>query len=181
MLAISIGAIELDKGALLVAVASLVVLFLVFVIGGTKMRRIKRRLRENYRFIYRVISVPSGDQFALKAEGTSIEVGDYGWEAEPIYQVGLIYLHGLNPRWQVVWYAGFRPDQVGVVGPKPNSQYYSFPYYMRAEKVPQCPFPVQKYQFGKYPAYHLGFPVEIARKRKGQYDWVQGKSVPKRK
>jgi len=182
MLATNIVMAELDgaaHGAVLTAVVSLVILFLVVIIGKTQMRRINRRLRENYRSIYRVASTPSDNQFILKAEGSLIEVGDYGWEAEPVYQDGLIYLHGLNPQWQVVWYAGFRPEQVEVVGPKPKSHYNIFPYWVDVKKIPQCPFPAQKYQFGKYPNFHRGFPVAIARLQKRQHDWVQGRLVPK--
>lgn len=152
------------------------------------MRKRNRRLGETYKFIYRVISAPTGDQVVLKAESSSIEVGDYGWEAEPIYQDGLIYLHGLNPRWEVVWYAGFRPEQVVVVGSKPKSHYNIFPYWVDASRVPPCPFPVQKYQYRPFPvkkdqykSFDFGFPVEIHRIKRGQNDWVQGKFVPKRK
>jgi hypothetical protein len=166
-----VGMIELERSSLLLAAASLAALFLVFVFGGIPMWIIKRRLRKKYKLIYRVISVPSDHQFMLKAVGASIEIGDYGWEAEPIYKDGLIYLHGLNPRWQVVWYAGFRPDQVEVVGPKPRSQYYSINPYANVDKIPQCPFPVQKYEFGKYPDFHLGFAEKIGR------EWVQGRQI----
>ena len=163
--------IEAERFSLLLAAASLAALFLVFVFGGIPMWIINRRLRKKYKLIYRVISVPSGHQFAIKAAGASIEIGDYGWEAEPIDLDGLIYLHGLNPRWQVVWYAGFRPDQVEVVGPKPRSQYNIFPDWVNPEKVPQCPFPVKKFEYGKYPDFHMGFPVQTQR------EWVQGRTI----
>lgn len=178
-----IGMIEFNTPLLCIGAVFLILFILAYLYARIHVRRLRHRLLEKYALIYRVVSTPSGDQFALKAEGTAIEVGDYGWEAEPIYQDGLIYLHGLNSRWQVVWYAGFRPDQVEVVNQKPQSHYYVFPDYMSVEpvKVPQCPFPVSKYKLGKYPDCHLGFPKEIKRLRHGDYDWVQGKSVPKRK
>lgn len=171
MLTVSQGMIELDKPSLVIAAASLIALFLIFVIAEPKLVITKRRLRDKYRLIYRVVSVPSDNQFVMKAEGTAIEVGDYGWEAEPIFEDGLIYLHGLNPGWQVAWYAGFRPEQVEVVGPKPRSQYYIYPDWVDAKEVPQCPFPVQKHQFGMYPTFHFGFAV----KKEG--DWVQGRRI----
>jgi hypothetical protein len=170
---VNFAIVELEKFSLDLTAASLAVIFLIWLIGGTQMRRVKRRLRENYRLIYRVTSIPSDGQCILKADGTSIAVGDYGWEAEPIYQDGLIYLHGLNSRWQVVWYCGFRPDQLEVVGPKPRSQYYIFPDWVDFKKVPQCPYTVKEYQLGMYPTFHLGFAVKMER------DWIQGRKLLK--
>ena len=180
--------LELDPVMLWLALATIALLFLLFIIFEPRRRRNNRRLREQYKFIYRVISTPSDDQFVLKADGTSIEDNDYGWEAEPVYQDGLIYLHGLNPRWEVVWYVGFRPEQVEIVGPKPKSQYNIFPYWVDASKVPQCPFAVQKYQYRPFPvkkdqykSFDFGFPVEIKRLQRRDCDWVQGNLVPKHK
>jgi hypothetical protein len=161
---------DLQRDLLGMAAGSLALLFLVCVIGGTQMFFRKRRLSK-YRQIFRVVSVPSDHQFAIKTAGASIEIGDYGWEAEPIDLDGLIYLHGLNPRWQVVWYAGFRPDQLEVVAPKPRSQYYIFPDWVNTEKVPQCPYPVKKFEYGMYPDFHMGFAVQTGR------EWVQGRTI----
>jgi hypothetical protein len=110
--------------------------------------------REKYRGIYRVIAFPtahSNNPWQLQ----HIEVGDYGWEAEPLTNDGRIYLQGLTKDWGMVWRAGFRPDQIEYVGPKPVSQYdwrdfeYDGPkpkacYQWQHRKPKQpCPFPVQ--------------------------------------
>jgi len=171
---IIIGMLEFEKFSLGLAIASSAALLLVCLIGGTQSRINKHRLSEKYRMIYRVISAPHSNQFQMRASGASIEVGDYGWEAEPIHRDGLIYLHGLNPRWQVVWYAGLQPEQVQIVGPKPCSQYYKFPFWINEKKISSCPFSVNKYQFGLYPTFHFGFPVAIAK------DWVQGRYISRR-
>jgi hypothetical protein len=80
---------------------------------------------------------------------------------------GLIYLQGLTDEWGLVWRAGFRPDQVEFVGPKPVSQYdwkdfeYDGPkptacYHWQYGKPRQsCPFPVQK----KVKHDRLQFPI----------------------
>ena len=153
-------------------IAFAISIFLLKYILKHRFQKTKTKLAE-YKLIYRVISVPSDNQIVLKADGGAIEIGDFGWEAEPVYQDGLIYLHGLNPRWQVVWYAGFRPDQIEVVRPKPNSQYYYISPYASVEKIPQCPFPIREYRYGKRPATHFGFPEQIHPKSK----WVQGEQI----
>jgi hypothetical protein len=151
--------------------AGAIIVFLFFI--GQLWRLNCKQLNRKYRSIYRVISLPSGNQCDLKAEGTSIEVGDYGWEAEPIHKNNLIYLHGLNDTWQVVWYAGFRPDQIELVGAKPKSQYYVYPDWMNSsKKIQKCPFPVKNFSPVKeYLKTHFGFPVEIGK------NWVQGKRL----
>ena len=109
-------------------------------------RRNKRRLqelREKYRTIYRVIGLPTDKRSATMPEGAEIRVGDYGWEAGPIHNDGLIYLQGLTVKWCVVWHAGFRPDQIEKVGPKPSSQYdYWAPYWAKVPPPAPCPYPV---------------------------------------
>ncbi|GIX04972.1 MAG: hypothetical protein KatS3mg114_0841 [Planctomycetaceae bacterium] len=122
-------------------------------------RRWAREVREmdkRYPRVYRVLFVPP-DLPCVIANGAEIRVGDYGWEAEPIYDDGLIYLHGLTEEWAVAWHAGFRSEQVEVIGEKPLSQ-YSIPYSWRCAgaKPPPCPFPVQH-----APEESLGFPQRI--------------------
>ena len=158
---------------ILVAIASITALILMWQIIGRLQKKRDRELSEKYHSIYRVVFIPSDSQCILKADGASIEAGDYGWEAEPIYQNDLIYLHGLNDKWQVVWYAGFRPDQIEQAGPKPKSQYYVYPDWMiNSNKVSNCPFPVKTFCHKKeYLKTHFGFPVEI------HVNWVQGKRI----
>jgi len=163
--------VEAERASIEIAVVCIVALFPLVALAVGKAWLDETRWRKKYGSIFRVVSVPSDQDFVLKAAGTSIELGDYGWEAEPIRQDGLIYLHGLNPRWQVVWYAGFRPDQVVVFGPKPRSQYFMLPFWVRPEKIPQCPFPVKRCEMGAYPIYHFGLPVKIERNR------VQGRET----
>jgi hypothetical protein len=97
-------------------------------------------LREKYRSIYRVVAVPPEPKIIIIPEGAEIRLGDYGWEAGPIRNDGLIYLQGLTLEWTVVWHVGFTPDQIKMVATKPNSQYDSWrPYWV---DLPPCPFPV---------------------------------------
>jgi hypothetical protein len=106
-----------------------------------KMRLAK--LRADYVWIYRVLAVPGNDQPTIMLEGAEIRVGDHGWEAAPLVENGLIYLQGLTPDWRTVWHAGFRPDQIERVGPKPSSQYdHWVPDWAKPQPVP-CPFPIQ--------------------------------------
>lgn len=118
-----------------------IVVAIFYWVTGRRDERRRAELREKYRWIYRVVEVPRDVQKMIRAEGAEIRVGDYGWEAEPLEADGLIYLQGLTDRWRVVWYAGFRPDQVERVCEKPRSQYdwdYSW-----VTNPPQCPFPIQ--------------------------------------
>ena len=55
-----------------------------------------RELEEKYPLVYRVTALPTDTSGIVKAEGAEIEVGDFGWEAEPIHSDGLTYLHGLT-------------------------------------------------------------------------------------
>ena len=109
-------------------------------------RRDSRRLQElrvKYRAIYRVTAVPSDPRIIIKPEGAEIKIGDYGWEAGPIHEDGLIYLQGLTLKWTVVWHAGFRPDQIERSATKPSSQYdYWVPDWAKPPAPPPCPFPV---------------------------------------
>ncbi len=112
-------------------------------------RRDKRQLlelKQKFCTIYRVVRLPSVQESIIKPVGAEIKVGDYGWEAAPIRNDGLIYLQGLTVGWCVVWHAGFRPEQVEKIGPKPSSQYdYWVPYWAKPSP-PACPFPVQERQ-----------------------------------
>jgi hypothetical protein len=149
-----------------VALFALVALAAIFAFTPSQ-TKLKGLLQGKYPRIFRVLLPPGGDQFTMIAVGAMIQPGDFGWEAEPVKPDGLIYLHGLNDQWEVVWYAAFRSDQVEVVSEKPCTQYYRYPYWMAgSKKISACPYPVQK--FGKR---HFGFPVQI------EGSWVQGQTV----
>jgi hypothetical protein len=103
----------------------------------------RQRARDSYRGIYRVIAVPTDPKHIVTLEGAEIRVGDYGWEAGPSRNDGLIYLQGLTRDWTVVWHAGLHPDEVEQVCTKPHSQYDSWhPYWADPPPLPACPFPV---------------------------------------
>jgi hypothetical protein len=108
-------------------------------------RRNSQRRQEwklKYSGIYRVIALPTDETVIKTPQGAEIKVGDYGWEAVPLRVDGLIYLQGLSPQWRVVWYAGFRPDQLEKVVSKPQSQYDWDNTWIKS--APPCPFPVQE-------------------------------------
>lgn len=122
----------------------------------------QRELRKKYRGVYRVTGLPTELDTVRKPDGAEIRVGDNGWEAEPLRNDGLTYLQGLTAQWHVVWYAGFRPEQIEKVDEKPQSQYdwnYSW-----VTAPPPCQFPVQP---RKTP--DMGFPLitrtALARKQ----------------
>jgi len=110
--------------------------------------------REKYRGIYRVLSLPSAHNKPASWNAEDITVGDFGWEAEPVTKDGLIWLQGLSVQWKMNWRAGFKPEEVEYVGPKPVSQYdwKDFEYdgpkprsiYTSAIPKQPCPFPIQK-------------------------------------
>jgi hypothetical protein len=130
--------------------------------------RFRGEMREQFRGIYRIMSLPTDKKNIRKPEGAEIKIGDYGWEAQPFRKNGLIYLQGLNETWHVVWHAGFRPDQIEYVGPKPVSQYdwndFEFvapnkpasPRYRYGYCTPKnpCPFPVE----ARHNMIAMGFP-----------------------
>lgn len=125
-------------------------------------------LLAKYPYVYRVKVPPTDMHSIVKPDGNDITVGDYGWEAEPIHDNGLIYLQGLREDWQVAWYAGFQLDQIERVGAKPRLQYY-LPYtHISGVKPPKCPFTV------RCPAKSLGHPIRIIGR------WVQGVQVSRR-
>jgi hypothetical protein len=168
---LAMGDVQVTRISMLgLALACVVSLILIHKIFSPRQKRLEQDLTKKYPLIYRVTAAPSLDRCFLVANGASVEVGDYGWEAESIQNDGLIYLQGLNNKWQVVWYAGFRSDQIEIVGPKPRSQYYIFPYW-RKNNIPPCEYSVKKYQHGEYLNAHFGFPVQIRN------NWVQGRRV----
>ncbi len=127
--------------SLVVTIACACVVVAFYRVSGRRFQIEYKALSEKYSSVYRVLSPPSDNAPVLKADGADIHVGDYGWDAEPLHNDGLIYLHGLSSDWLVLWYAGFRPDQIEKIGPKPRIQYY-LPYaWMGAGSQAQpCPF-----------------------------------------
>jgi len=150
-------------------VASVLVVATFYTTTGRWVEREQRELSEKYPSIYRVTAVPTDVDRIVKAAGADIEIGDYGWEAEPIHTDGRIYLHGLTEEWCVVWHAGFTPDQIERIGPKPRSQYYlPYSWVCAGPDAPPCPFPVRMRTSRRNT---LGYPVKIIG------DFVQGKRV----
>jgi hypothetical protein len=161
-----------------VAGISLVVIFYRW--SWRRDRRQLTELREKHRTIYRLKELPSDARSIVKPEWAEIQIGDYGWDARPGRRDGLIHLQGLTRQWQVVWHAGFRPDQIEKVAEKPSSQYdYWVPYWSRRPPPPPCPFPVQERNtptmglphhsgryFKNYPAqYYLSSGIESPQPR----------------
>lgn len=109
----------------------------------------RRLLRERYQYVYRVLALPPELSTFAKHPSAKIEVGDFGWEAPPLANDGLIYLQGLTPDWKLVWHAGFHPNQIEKVGPKPQSQYD----YVAEDEFPVCPYPINE-----RPTKDLGLP-----------------------
>lgn len=102
-----------------------------------------KKVRNNYRKIYRVISMPTAPRVIVMPEGAEIRVGDFGWESGPSRSDGLVYLQGLTPDWTVVWHAGLHAEEIEEIGIKPNSQYDSwYPFWAERPPLPSCPFPV---------------------------------------
>jgi membrane protein implicated in regulation of membrane protease activity len=153
--------------AFLSAVASVLVVVAFYRWSYRCHQKELRELSEKYPDVYRVTALPTEPSSILMTEGAEIEVGDYGWEAEPIHDDGLTYLHGLTEQWRLVWYAGFRSDQIERIGPKPRSQYYlPYSWRCRGPETPPCPFPVQSHE-----TTDLGNPERII------WPWVQGKRM----
>jgi len=139
-----------DEGLALLASLLAVVISALFIVlfWDWNARSNKRRLnelREKCRTIYQIKELPSYAKNIVKPEGAEIQIGDYGWDARPNRRDGLIHLQGLTTRWQVVWHAGFRPDQIEEVATKPVSQYdYWAPYWAKPKPPPPCPFPIRE-------------------------------------
>lgn len=147
-------------GRIAVGIFALVGFFMIFMrylyrFGGWLSERGREEKRDKYRAIYRVKILPTDPKSICKSKDTEIKIGDYGWEATPWRNNGLIYLHGLNEKWGLVWIAGFRPEQIEYVCPKPVSQYdwRDFEYDGPKPRAPYhwqysnpkslCPFPVE--------------------------------------
>jgi hypothetical protein len=162
------------------ALALLVGVLLVVLFYRWTWRRNKQQLaqlREKYRTIYRVKELPVDSKMIVKPEGAEIQIGDYGWDARPSCQDGMIHLQGLTKRWQVVWHAGFRPDQIEKIAEKPASQYdYWTPYWAKPPPPPPCPFPIRERNtptmglphhsgryFKEYPSQHYYKSPEVER------------------
>lgn len=111
----------------------------------------REALKSRYTRIYRVQKLPT-DGATKIAQGASIKIGDYGWEAVPLRDDSLIYLQGLDTEWKVIWHAGFHPEQIESVATKPQSQ-YDWNYEWVRKKL-FCPFPVQEHS-----AASMGFPI----------------------
>ena len=128
--------------------AVLVVTSLYFLFLRWAWRRDKQNLtllREQYRTIYQVKELPTDQKGIIKLAAAEIQIGDYGWDAKPIRKDGLIHLQGLTSKWQVVWHAAFRPDQIVKVADKPKSQYDCWvPYWAKRSPTPPCPYPVRE-------------------------------------
>jgi len=142
------------------AFVCVVAVILFYRVAGRRHAQQCREFREKYTRIYRVLAVPTDEAAIKKAQGAEIKAGDYGWEAAPLRDDGLIYLQGLNPQWRVVWYAGFRLDQIETVAAKPQSQYDW--NYAWVRNPPPCPFPVQE---RLHPTINMGFPMPVKAKR----------------
>ncbi len=127
--------------AVLVGVA-LVLLFYRW--SGRRNRRQRAELGEKYRGIYRVKELPADTRSVVKPKWAEIQIGDYGWEARPVCRDNLIHLQGLTTRWQVVWHAGFRPEQIEKMAEKPASQYDYWAPDWAKQTPPPCPFPVRE-------------------------------------
>jgi len=136
-------------------VCTLISITFVIWLGGINARE-RQRLDDQFRLVYRVIEV-SESLPSVKREGVEIKSGDFGWEAEPIFQDGLTYLHGLSKEWKVVWYAGFHRDQIELVAVKPRSQYFLPPSWTCAGVTP----PVCPYAVAHDTNITLGFPEKI--------------------
>ena len=112
-------------------------------LGKNSHRRHCRKMAKKYTRIFRVVALPTDEKVIIKPKGSEIKLGDNGWECGPIRKNGLIYLEGLNEKWQMIWWAGFRPEQIEYVGPKPLSQYDRLLADRKEIFEAPCPFPVQ--------------------------------------
>ncbi|HEV2328838.1 MAG TPA: hypothetical protein VGY56_08645 [Verrucomicrobiae bacterium] len=142
------------------AFVCIIAVILFYRVAGRQHAQQCREFREKYTRVYRVLAMPANEAAIKKAQGAEIKVDDFGWEAAPLLDDGLIYLQGLNPQWRVVWYAGFRPEQIESVATKPQSQYDW--NYAWVRNPPPCPFPVQEQL---HPSINMGFPMPVKPKR----------------
>ena len=137
------GAAFMASVLAVLASSGMVILFYKWMWSRDK--RQLRQLREKYRNIYRVKELPTEIKSVIKPADAEIQIGDFGWEAIPSRRDGLIHLQGLTLRWQVVWHAGFLPNQIEQVAIKPASQYdYWIPYWSKCPAPSPCPYPVRE-------------------------------------
>lgn len=156
---------------LLAGMLSVAFVYNIYRLWSRRGERILAELREKYTGIYQVKTVPSDPQVIIIPEGAEIRIGDFGWEAGPIRDDGLVYLQGLTPEWTVVWHVGFRPDEIEKVSEKSYSQYDSWhPYWADAPSLPPCPFPVveRKTMTIGHPHYSHNYCVEPAQYHPGK-------------
>ena len=126
-----------------------------------------QKLLQRFPGIYRV-KARHAASIVLLAPNATVLAGDYGWQAESVQSDELIYLHGLNEDWYVVWYAGFVPSELELVGAKPENQYNRRDWQ---KSICKCPFVVQS----KIPVIaSLGLPRTMIGR------WVQGVLIPKK-
>ena len=117
-----------------------------------RMAQRRREWEKKYSGIYRVLVLPNASAIIKKPQDAEIKIGDYGWEAIPLRNDGLIYLQGLTSKWRVVWYAGFRPEQVEKITVKPRSQYDWDQTWVK--NPPPCPFSILERE-----TTSMGFPL----------------------
>jgi hypothetical protein len=144
---------------LFLATVNIITICLLYRARWRRQAQKRQECREKYTHVYRILALPSHEGGIKKAQGAEIRVGDCGWEAAPLRDDGLIYLQGLNSQWRVIWYAGFRPDQIEKVAPKPQSQYDWNNTWVK--EPPSCPFPVQEHF---HPTINMGFPMPVTTK-----------------
>ena len=136
-----------------------------YMILGYVDQRLSQKLLQRYPGIYRVTASHAA-RMVLLAPNATVLAGDYGWQAESVHPDDLIYLHGLNEAWYIVWYAGFVPSELELVGEKPENQYNRSDWQKNKCK---CPFVVQ----AKIPDIaSLGLPRTMIGR------WVQGVLIP---
>src|ERR1022692_293653 len=99
-------------GGVLAGLAGILLIIVFYRWTWSRNKQQLTQLREKYRDIYQVKELPTDAKSIVKPEGAEIQIGDYGWDARPNRRDGLIHLQGLTARWQVVWHAGFRPNQI---------------------------------------------------------------------
>jgi hypothetical protein len=117
--------------------------FLMNALTNASHRRHCRKMAKKYTRIFRVSALPTDEKSVIKTDNSHIKVGDLGWECSPIRKNGLIYLEGLDEKWKLVWWAGFQPEQIELVGPKPFSQWDIYLPDKQELLTTPCPFPVQ--------------------------------------
>ena len=147
------------SGRISVGILALLFFFFVFMrnfyrIGNWLGLQQRNELRAKHKRIYRVLSLPTASKRPNNWCAEEITIGDFGWESKSLTKDGLIWLQGLSTEWKMAWRAGFKPDEVELVGQKPVSQYdwKDFEYdgpkpasiWTKAIPKQPCPFPIQK-------------------------------------